>query len=210
MASFHHILSRCIYLSSGYICVTPQGWTFHTDRVIRKMIADDFIFPLGVVFWPLPCVMSLSLHPTEDNQYKLYVVGGPPSLQLNYKFKFSAKEISSFVSLLKVLIRQTLANVFFTKACVLIIPTWAFSACFVSIQLVSSSALKKSLNFHHFSTTNLYAQRVFGCCQNPTQLNSSWFDHIMGIVTHPPPTHGKLLDHFQTTQEADFRHATLF
>ena len=40
-----------------------------------------------------------------------------------------------------------------------------------------------------------------------TQLNSSWFDHIMGIVTHPP---GKLLYHFQTNQEAGFRHATLF
>ena len=45
---------------------------------------------------------------------------------------------------------------------------------------------------------------------NSAQLNSSWFDHIIGIVTHHPPTHGKLLDQFQTTQEADFRHATLF
>ena len=103
-----------------------------------------------------------------------------PASSWTFKFKFSAKEISSFVSLLKVLIRQTLANVFFTKACVLIIPTWAFSACFVSIQLVSSSALRnfscilsaactqiqlfaKSLKFHPFSKTNLYAQRVSGC-----------------------------------------------
>ena len=61
---------------------------------------------------------------------------------------------------------------------------------------------------HLASSTKLKSVKMVSIVK--TQLNSSWFDHIMGIVTHPPPTHGKLLDDFQTTQEADFRHATLF
>ena len=41
---------------------------------------------------------------------------------------------------------------------------------------------------------------------NSTQLKLVWPHY--GYSN--PPTTAKLLDHFQTTQEADFRHATLF
>ena len=41
---------------------------------------------------------------------------------------------------------------------------------------------------------------------NSTQLKLVWPDYGLEPTTH----HHKLLDHFQTTQEADFRHATLF
>jgi hypothetical protein len=43
------------------------------------------------------------------------------------------------------------------------------------------------------------------------QLKLGVTKYLVGPPPHPtPPPPGKLLRHFQTTQEADFRYATLF
>ena len=57
-----------------------------------------------------------------------------------------------------------------------------------------------------------YIRCIVPNCHSPTSTRKrSWCDLIMQWNPLPPhPTLHKLLRHFQATQEADFRYATLF